>query len=166
MFEDTYERPKRPVSIWISQIILAITILVIGGMSVMMLTSPLENWKKVMMLLFMALYLAYFGVTFWALATRRGFGRWMMAVFLGLTIANSVLSLFTDPNMAGNVPGGYKIGYVFGQMLFLGPLSLLVFFLIKSPNVQEFFAKPEIEIPEPPSIEEYARDFGTGGNQE
>lgn len=159
-----YEKPKRPASVWISQIILALLMLLFC-MVVYTGIRQTSVAQMAFMLIVLGLYIAFLGMTFWGLATRRPLGRWMMVGFICLVVVSSIARLPSDPNMADNVPGGYKIGYLFSSLLGPALLGLLAFFLIKSPNVEEFFAKPEEEeVAGPPPIEAYAKDLSTENN--
>ena len=100
-------KPKRPASVWIAQILLAIFILIFLLPLVMVLLLPVGT-GSISIIGIAIMMLLYFGVTtlliasFWGMACRRPYGRWLGLAELSLLFVFSILGQMMTP--PGPVP--------------------------------------------------------------
>jgi hypothetical protein len=154
---------KRPVSVWIAQIILfvcgllsllslSVTVLWLfgnrGGAGFLIFLFPM-----VFSLALAALYLG----GFYGMATRRAWGRWTGIAALSLVVIGSLYSQVyrvTGPMQYYEYKNGAeRFGGFIGGAIVFGLFLWLVLHLAFSKRVTEFFspfASPEIEEPPPP----------------
>jgi hypothetical protein len=147
--------PKRPISVWIAQILMAIIACGFFLIGIFVLMSvrfaPAGLFSLVIGLVFASLPIT----AFIGMAMRRQYGRWIAVGVLLLLVLNSFVRIFTDPNVVGSTSGSFKMGYLVGNLLPNLLLVWLVFVLIKSDAVCQFFDSAREANVEPPPIESY-----------
>ena len=157
--------PRRPISIWIAQIL----ILLLGiPITLVVIAVSLREWSWIlsndMRLRTLAVGLvatilrfgviALFAFAFIGLVRRKRYGRWLTVAGVSLMFLFSVIGLIFRPN------GPFKyeeyensaqlMGGIFATLIIYGLLGLLICHLVASDSVSDFFAPPETSA-EPPS---------------
>lgn len=165
------ELPRRPIVIWIAQIVvlvmgvplLLISLFTLARDSVFLSESDLSFQLVLAFFVSSALrigFIVFFFFAFWGMQKRRSYGRWLGVGAIGLLILLSIAGQFLRPSG----PVGYyeykndaeRVGAVFGQLIIYGLLSFFLYRLAFSKKVNEFFNPPErIEESLPPGPETY-----------
>lgn len=95
-------KPRRPISVWIAQILLAIFILIFLLPLVLVLLAPvgIGSISIIGMAFMMLLYLgvtALLIASFWGMARRRPYGRWLGLAVLSLMFVFSIFGQIIRP---------------------------------------------------------------------
>jgi hypothetical protein len=142
---------SRPVSVWITQILFAIFICVwTFGLFYSLsrfrnpMQVPLLQWfGLIFLIIFVLILISVLSVSFWGLAKRKPFARWLAVGILGFIFMATLFGQLTSPSG----PFHYKeyantnqfIGGMIGTFLFYGLHFSLIFSLAKSEKVSRFF---------------------------
>ena len=167
--------PRRPVSIWITQILILLLGVAIGLVAVAAsfrdlrsiatgdLTLSTAIWV-LLSIIFRLAILSLFALAFWGLVQRKRYGRWLAVGVILLLVTMSIVGQITRPSG----PLEYyeyrspaeQVGGIFGTMILYGLFGLLLYHLIFSDSVNDFFDPPDTEtrIDAPPPPETYAAD--------
>ncbi|HQU92542.1 MAG TPA: hypothetical protein PLK77_09610 [Pyrinomonadaceae bacterium] len=159
------QKPKRPPSVWISQIILVIYSLIFLG-ALLMTLFALGNLNTgggaptliLLAFLFFGFFIAILATAFWGLLKRRSWGRWLTVGIFSLMILMSItqtLMCMVD----GTVPAAYRSGQIFGAGVIIVPFAFLIFRLAIGDAAYDFFNPPDepeemFEPPPPPTFAE------------
>lgn len=155
-------KQKRPVSIWIAQILLAIVVLFMlfsAGLTVLILVGS-GSMAALGLLIPIAFSLglgALFFFGFWGMAKRKSYGRWLGVAGLSLCLLFSLIAqLFPVDGPMQRYEyknGAERFGGFIGGAIMFGLFLWLILHIALSKRVTEFFspfASSEIEEPPPP----------------
>lgn len=165
------QKPKRPPSVWISQILLvifgllfiALTLISISVVAVANVPALYFVW----VLFNLGLGIGFF-VAFWGLMKRRRYGRWMAVGFLSLMFVGSVAGQIARPS--GPLPYAeyendtQRISGTITQVVISGLYLFLIFRLSFGKPASNFFSpleEPEAMLqppPPPPTFNEQLND--------
>ena len=152
-------KPKRPPSVWISQIILVIYIAVtalpvmIGILGVLASNMPTRDVISFIIGAAILLSLSVlFAVAFWGLAKRKVWGRWLTVVILSCGLLLSFVSQFFPAQGMRPTNSAQMTGYFFGGFIVFVPFAFLIWRLATGDAAADFFSEqePEAEIVVPP----------------
>ena len=145
------QKPKRPPSVWISQIILVIYMLIfLGALAMTLLGAASINTAAggaviiLIALLVFGFFIATLAAAFWGLMKRRSWGRWLTVGILSLFVLISVVQTFSNVATGGG-SSAYRSGQLLGAMIFIVPFAYLVFRLATGDAAYDFFNPPEEE---------------------
>jgi hypothetical protein len=145
-------KPKRPISVWISQIILGIyacfiTMIVLWGLY-KGLTDGIPNPQlylvtNVGILTFVAVYLG----GFWGMAIRRRWGRWLGVA--GLTILLISAAIAQTSRWVSNRESSFvSISFLFSVFVVIG-LAILTYMLAAGDAADDFFNGKSTKVRDP-----------------
>ena len=162
--------PRRPISIWIAQIV----ILLFGlPLTLLVILVSLREWawlisNDVPMSSFALAFgvsilrlgvVCLFAFAFVGLVRRKRYGRWLAVTVISIMILFSIIGLIFRPS--GPLPyqeyenSTQRMGGMFATVTIYGLLGLLLYHLVSSDSVSDFFSPPELEVqsvePPPPS---------------
>jgi hypothetical protein len=149
---------KRPLSIWITQILMLIYMaLLIFAAAIPWISQGLDvpGGSKALMSGAFLVLLIVFALVFWGLAYRRNWARLAAIIIFLIMAINSITRLFTDQMLIAPGNSAQKTGFIIGALAVAIPLLLLIYFLLTSPKVKNFFTDAEANAPTPPPIESY-----------
>jgi hypothetical protein len=137
-------KPKRPLSVWIAQIILGIyalgiSLLVLWGVF-KALTEGVPNPSlylvtTVGILTFAGIYAG----GFWGMAIRKRWGRWLGVVGLSILTIGAAIKQTTAWFSPSETPSSFvSIGFVFSVFAVLG-LAILTYLIAAGDAAEEFF---------------------------
>jgi len=149
-------KPKRPPAVWLTQILLAFSALFIFLMVLLNLANRLRSGKPfpvagVMLLCLVVIAIEVFFLTsFWALAKRKSYGRWLGVVFLlafwGLVLMSQLVRPSGPHQYYEYKNTAELVGAAFGAICLNGLLLLLILRLAFARKVTEFFAPLNAEV--------------------
>ena len=155
-------KPKRPVSVWIAQIILFIATLLMllsTALTAFILASSRTTAALGLLIpiVFTLGLAALFFFGFWGMVKRRSYGRWLGVAGLSLCLLFSVISqMFPVDGPLQRYEyknDAERFGGLIGGAIMFGLFLWLILHLAFSKRVTEFFspaASPEIGEPPPP----------------
>jgi hypothetical protein len=154
-------KPKRPVSVWIAQIILLLgvlfsALLVVVGALLWGKSGTLAVVEFVPLLISLGLA-AFFFFAFWGMAKRQRYGRWLGVAALSLTLLVSLLGqIFPAEGPLERYEyknSAERLGGIIGGLTIFGLFLWLILHVAFSKRVTEFFnSATTTEIYEPPSL--------------
>ena len=147
------DKISRPISIWITQILLMLFIVLFSvgfflilniGLTILSSPNKMAITGILLVSVFYLLILAGLVVAFWGLIKRKSYGRWISVALLCLFFVFSLLSKFSSSK---GVPFEYYeygnttelIAGAITQIILYGLLLSLIISLIKSKTVSIFF---------------------------
>jgi len=149
-------KPKRPPAVWLTQILLALSALLIFVVVLLNLAHRLRSEEPfpVAGVIFLCLVVTFIGVflltTFWGLAKRNGYGRWLGVVFLlvfwGLVLMGQLFSPSGPYPYYEYKNNAELVGGVIAAVCTNGLLLLLILRLAFSKKVKDFFAPLDPEV--------------------
>jgi len=142
-------KPKRPPSVWISQIFLMIFALIflLPVVLILLMVVVMPILAFLIVLVFNIGIATLFLTAFWGLVKRRVYGRWMTVTLLSLMLVVSTLAQFFKPSG----PLGYYeyknsvqvMGGACAQLFMIGLFVYLIYSLAFGSAANAFFAKPD-----------------------
>lgn len=163
---------RRPISIWIAQILLLLAGIPFSivlffsliGDAAFLAANQLTFFSVVGTFVFLIVKIAFvllFFFAFWGLAKRKNYGRWLAVVAILMIVALSVLGKIIGTS--GPIEtyeytnNAQQIGGIIGAVTIYGLFGLLLYKLALGANVKEFFQPAvSIEIAEPPPPPHFA----------
>jgi len=149
-------KPKRPPAVWLTQILLALSALLIFVGVLLNLTHRLRSEEPfpVAGLIFLCLVVTVIGVfhltTFWGLAKRKSYGRWLGVIFLllfwGLVLMGQLFRPSGPYQYYEYENDAQLVGGVIAAVCINGLLLLLILRLAFSRKVKDFFAPLDSEV--------------------
>jgi len=155
-------KPKRPVSVWVAQIILSIVVLLMLlslAMTIFIIFAGGATSSIVLIIpiLFSVAVAAFYFAGVYGMAIRRSWGRWLGVTALSLClIFSTIAQLFPVDGPMQRYEyknGAERFGGFIGGAIIFGLFLWLILHLALSKRVTEFFApvaSPEIDEPPPP----------------
>lgn len=158
---------KRPISVWIAQILLIIFVLIFTSSLVFgvlgLLSSPGSfNFGFLIAIVFNFGFVLVFLAAFWGMAQRRSYGRWTGVIVLSLMFVLTVVSQIAQPS--GPIkPYEYsnsteKMAGFMTQMVMSALFLFLIVQLAFATKVRAFFTPPVEPLqfipPPPPSFDD------------
>lgn len=145
-------RPKRPISVWIAQILFVffVSIIILAFAIAMMTTQPSERsfvgflFTATVSLIFIGLFVA----AFWAMAARKAYGRWLGVGLLGFMVILANLSTVLFPSDSDQSMVSIVI-----RILYSIFLVILILHISLSDKMEVFFNRkvdPSLLDPQPP----------------
>ena len=157
--------PRRPIAVWIAQIILVVLIVMLCGVTgytvfqlIAVAGRPEISWvpfvfRVVRTLGWIVSLIALFVVAFWGLQKRESYGRWLSA---GILLSYWGLSIYTSIHPTpGPLPTfdidysnpGERAGALIAAVLWNSGFFILLFELVFGKSVRRFFSKAEVTKP-------------------
>jgi hypothetical protein len=151
-------KPKRPPSVWISQIILvfySILTTFVFATALTGLSSMNFTGQAIMVVVFSVLVsgviVGILVAAFAGLGKRRPWARWLSVGILIVIILSAIVRVFTS---GGEESGAYRSGEMFGSAVMILVFGLLAFRLATGDAANDFFNPPddldELASPPPP----------------
>lgn len=174
--------PRRPKTIWITQILLIIIglpyslIAIFGILRAVLLLIEVETSEEALsiylgILLNIGMILA-FAYAFWGLVQRRRYGRWLSVVIVLLLVGAGVLGQFYRPQG----PIGYyeyenenqRMGGIFATILMVGLFGFWLYRLVFGESVSDFFnaEPPDTQLDTPPPPDQYFGNVDTNATNQ
>ena len=158
------QKPKRPPSVWISQVVLGLylvllAVVFLGGLFGFVASGGAV--VSIVAVVFPLGFIAVFALAFFGLAIRSSWGRWLTLVLFLLMLLGGIFGQFralTDPRgYAVPVNSAEWFGYLLGGLIFIVPFSFLIYRLGFGTAASNFFNPPEqpeamSEPPPPPDF--------------
>jgi len=145
---------KRPISVWIAQVLLAIFLLsFVYAFVILARASTGADDLAIIALIFVALVTS----AFWGIARRKPYGRWLSIIVFSLTLIISLWTLFailSDP-LDRDESSTEKITGIVTQVLLSGLFLALILRIGFANNVKAFFSQ-KIDskvLDQPPSLD-------------
>lgn len=145
---------KRPISVWIAQIIIgiyaAVMLLLLLWAFYAALTEGVRNAEGYFMSLVMnATFIAIFGGAFIGLAKGERWGRWLGVAALSILAVGAAITQ-TSRQLSGGDEGAsvLSFGLIYSIVVVAG-IGLLVYLLAAGDNAEEFFNGKLVEVPVP-----------------
>lgn len=173
--------PRRPKTIWITQILLfilgvplsfvalfGILRYVVALIDVETATGALQLYLSILLNIVLLLTV---GLASWGLIRRRSYGRWLSVLFVLLLIAFSILGQVYPTN--GPLKrfeyenANQEMGRIFGMILMYGLSGMLIYRLVFGESVSDFFSGSQTENFDngPPPPETYLEPAATGDHE-
>ena len=147
---------KRPPTVWLTQILLAFFALLIFLAVLLNLANRLRSEEPfpVAGVIFLCLVVTFIGVflltTFWGLAKRKGYGRWLgvafLLVFWGLVLMGQLFRPSGPYQYYEYENDAQLVGGIIAAVCINGLLLLLILRLAFSKKVKDFFAPLDPEV--------------------
>ena len=160
-------KSKRPISIWIAQILISIPTLLFFALALMQFVAMLGSLSSgralllIIPILFILGFAFLFSVSIWGMAKRRTYGRWLGVVSLSLMMLFSLAGQLIQP--AGPMEyyqyknSAERFGGFVGAVIMFGLFLWLILHIAFAKSVAAFFSPTESPLsslpPPPPSFE-------------
>jgi len=160
------QKPKRPPSVWISQIVLGVYILIIGAIFLiaMAFSNPYASGPPPIGFLFTLGFFAVFVAAFVGLTIRKVWGRWLTFGLLSLMFLGGLVGQINGflgaSGYANPTNSAQRGGYIMGGLLVMIPFAYLIYRLGFGDAANDFFNPPVdesgelFEPPPPPTFAE------------
>ena len=160
-------KPKRPLSVWIAQILLILFVLIFSASLVFSLLGLLSssaglNFGFLFVIVLNIGFVLAFLAGFWGMAQRRPYGRWIGVILLSLMFVMSILGQIAQPS-GPLKPYEYdnstqRMAGLMTQVVMSALFLFLIAHLAVAKKVTAFFSPSveplETEPPPPPSFDE------------